>query len=320
MSDACRRTLVGWLTPPIGVACLLFVSAFGARFDAQSAKPSTGTGSGRLNHVIEKLERGETVIGTFPAQMTGSLAGARTMGTSSNDFIMFDLQYGVFDVSPIQFSIFAMTNKGGILKRGNIGPVPTPFARIPESTHDSPGFAAKQLLDIGLFGVMFPHIESRQQAEQAVQSMRYPTRHGVSFDAPGASRSDPADAIWYWGLSKEEYMQRADVWPLNPRGELLAIVQIESRLGLERLDEILGVPGVGALLIGPSHLSQSLGEAGAKAPKTEAAVQAIVKACVARRMPCGYPIVEATADRAGAEVTRRKSEGFRMLTVNVNRP
>jgi 4-hydroxy-2-oxoheptanedioate aldolase len=252
--------------------------------------------------------------------MTGTVAGARTIGTSSNDFIMFDLQYGVFDVRPIQFTMFAMTNKRAILTRGSIGPSPTPLARIPESTHDSPEFAAKQLLDIGVFGVMFPHIESRQQAEQAVRSMRYPARSGVSFDAPGSARSDPTDAIWYWGLSKDEYMQRADVWPLNPGGELLAVLQIESEAGVKHLDEILSTPGVGALLIGPSHLSQSLGERGAKAPKTEAAVQTIVKACVAKRIACAYPIVEDTTERANIEVTRRQSEGFRVLTVNVSRP
>ena len=226
----------------------------------------------------------------------------------------------MFNVSPIQFSIFAMINKSAILKRGNIGPVPTPLGRIPEATHDGPEFAAKQLLDIGLFGVMFPHMESRQQAEQAVRAMRYPQRGGVSFDEPSSTRNDPTDAFWYWGLSKDEYMQRADVWPLNPKGELLAVLQIESDSGVKHLDEILSVPGVGALLIGPSHLSQSLGERGAKAPKTEAAVQTIVKACVAKRVPCVYPIVEETAEKARAEVTRRQSEGFRMLTVNVNRP
>jgi 4-hydroxy-2-oxoheptanedioate aldolase len=307
------------LTAALSMAVVggLTLTALAARPAGQGDRPS-GTNGGRLNHVIEKLERGETVIGTFPGQAIGSIATARQLGSSNNDFIMFDLQYGTFDVGPIQHSLFAMINKADLVKRRSLVPLPTPMARIPEWTHENPDFAAKQLLDIGLFGVMFPHIESRQQAEQAVTSMRYPHRAGASFERPGSTRNDPVEAFWYWGVSKEEYLQRADVWPLNPRGELLAVLQIESDPGVKHLDEILSTPGVGALLIGPSHLSQSLGEAGAKSPKTEAAVQTIVKACVAKRVPCAYPIVEDTQERAKAEIARRQSEGFRMLTVNVN--
>jgi 4-hydroxy-2-oxoheptanedioate aldolase len=232
---------------------------------------------------------------------------------------MFDLQYGVFDVRQIQMSFFGMTDKRALLQRGSLQAVPTPLVRIPESTHDNPQFAVKQLLDIGAFGIMFPHIESKEQAEQAIRSMRYPQRAGVSFDPADAVRSLPADAFWYWGLSKEEYMRRADVWPMNPAGELLAVLQIESAAGVEHRNEIMSVPGVGAIFLGPSHLSQSLGERSASSPKTEEAVQTVLRTCLAQRIPCAYPIVAETADTGKAELTRRQSEGFRILTVNVNR-
>ncbi len=229
---------------------LLTLAVVAATALAQSAGSQAKPGV-RLNHVIERLEQGQVVIGTFPG-VGGSLTTARSsLATSGNDFVMFDLQYGLFDVRQVQLMLLGMIDKGGILKNGSLQPSVTPLARIPESTHDSPQFAVKQLLDAGVFGIMFPHIESKEQAEEAVRSMRYPQRNGVSFDEADSKRGMPRDAIWYWGLSEAEYMQRADVWPINPRGELLAIAQIESSAGIAHLDDILAVPGIGAILTGP---------------------------------------------------------------------
>jgi len=292
-------------------ALLFVVAAIAfAQSDASPARPKT-----RLNHVIERLEQGQVVMGTFPGT-GGSLSTARALATSANDFVMFDLQYGLFDVRQVQLMLFGMIDKSDILKRGALQPRVTPLARIPESTHDSPEFAVKQLLDAGVFGIMFPHIESKEQAEAAVRSMRYPQRNGVSFDEADSRRGAPKDASWYWGLSDAEYMQRADVWPINPQGELLAIAQIESSAGVAHLDEILRTPGIGAILIGPYHLSESLGEKSYNSPKTEANVQIILKKCLENRIPCAYPVVGATPEESQHEVTRRREEGFKIITVN----
>ena len=212
-----------------------------------------------------------------------------------------------------------MIDKANILERGTLQPRVTPLARIPESTHDSPEFAVKQLLDAGVFGIMFPHIESKEQAEAAVRSMRYPQRNGVSFDEADSKRGEqPKDASWYWGLSDAEYKQRADVWPINPQGELLAIAQIESSAGVTHLDDIARVPGIGAILIGPYHLSESLGEKSYNSPKTEANVQIILKKCLENRIPCAYPVVGATPAESERELARRRAEGFRIITVNTS--
>ena len=82
--------------------------------------------------------------------------------------------------------------------------------------------------------------------------------------------------MWAWGLSQAEYERRADVWPLNPEGDLLAVVMIESAEGLARVDQIAAVPGVGALFVGAgSDLSRSLGVA-QPSPDLEAAFAKIV--------------------------------------------
>jgi len=139
----------------------------------------------------------------------------------------------------------------------------------------------------------------------------------VSFDSNSAARG-PVDAFWYWGLKKDEYMKRAELWPLNPDGELLAILQIESGKGVENRDEIMSVPGVGLVFIGPFDLSRSLGEAGPNTTRTEQNVQMVLQTCLAKKMPCAYPVVEPTAERGRTQLAERQRQGFRMVTVSVS--
>jgi len=72
-------------------------------------------------------------------------------------------------------------------------------------------------------------------------------------------RGSETTAAPCWGLSTEEYMERCDPWPLNPKGELLLGVKLESPEGVANCEEILAVPGLGFAEIGPGDLSLSLG-------------------------------------------------------------
>jgi 2-keto-3-deoxy-L-rhamnonate aldolase RhmA len=72
-------------------------------------------------------------------------------------------------------------------------------------------------------------------------------------------RGSEATAAPVWGLSTEEYMDSCDPWPLNPKGELLLGVKLESPEGVANCEDILAVPGLGFAEIGPGDLSLSLG-------------------------------------------------------------
>src|SRR4029450_4563053 len=72
-------------------------------------------------------------------------------------------------------------------------------------------------------------------------------------------RGSETTAAPVWGLSTEEYMERCDPWPLNPKGELLLGVKLESPEGVATCEAILAVPGLGFAEIGPGDLSLSLG-------------------------------------------------------------
>ena len=62
-----------------------------------------------------------------------------------------------------------------------------------------------------------------------------------------------------WGVDRDEYLAKADPWPLNPQGELLLGIKIESPAALPHIEEILAVPGIGFAEMGPGDLSLSLG-------------------------------------------------------------
>src|SRR6202020_3302136 len=62
-----------------------------------------------------------------------------------------------------------------------------------------------------------------------------------------------------WGMAGDAYMNRCEPWPLNPNGELLLGVKLESPEGIANADEICAVPGLGFAEMGPGDLGLSLG-------------------------------------------------------------
>jgi 4-hydroxy-2-oxoheptanedioate aldolase len=137
----------------------------------------------------------------------------------------------------------------------------TPTARIPANGVEKNQFLAKQALDIGCYGVVWPHISTVEEAYNAVSACRYPRLKDKPLYEPAGIRGDgPMIAARYWGVSQQEYYDRADVWPLNPKGEILVVIQIEDTAGLKNLPDMLkNVPGIGVVMIGEGDFSQELG-------------------------------------------------------------
>jgi 4-hydroxy-2-oxoheptanedioate aldolase len=116
-----------------------------------------------------------------------------------------------------------------------------------------------------------------------------------------------------WGISQPDYLRRADVWPLNPEGELFAMIMIETAEGARNINEIVKVPGIGAIFVGASDLGMSLGVGPASPlppPETEAAIQQIANACRASKVTCAYPVLGGET-----ELKRRLDQGFKVLLV-----
>ena len=264
---------------------------------------------GHINPVIAKLAEGKTVYGLITGDL--SLAYAREVARSPVDFIYVDMEHNPLDFPGLHMFLMGMTDKAMVLRKGNLQPNVALFARFPPEA-DQSQWVVKQALDIGLHGVIFNGVDTREQAITAVKSMRYPQLKGSKYYEPNGTRgAGAANATWIWGIGGEEYDRRADLWPLNPDGDLLAIVMIESEEGLKNVDAISSTPGVGALFVGAANdLTRSLGVRPG-APEVDAALQKIVGACKARKIACGI-----TANTAN-DIARRVKEGWNIIRSTV---
>ncbi len=258
----------------------------------------------RLNGTIATLEQKKPVFGLFTADF--SQQNARALAASDLDYIFIDMEHTPMDGETLRSFLLGMINPQQIAESGSTRMRVTPIVRIPQYGSENLQFLVKQVLDLGAYGVLFPFIGNKAEAENAVKSMRYPAKRGAPYQNPRGTRgASPGNARWFWGTG--DYMAKADTWPLNPQGELLAVLQIESEEGAENIDEILSVGGIGAIFIGPSDLAMSLGVSGDH-PDLETAIQKVLKSCLAHGVPCGLTT-------SGSNVQKRLDEGFNFVTI-----
>ena len=259
-----------------------------------------------LNPVIEKLAAGKPFIGFQTGDL--SLQNARTLARADIDYVYLEMEHGPMDFAGLHQFTVGMIDKEAILKKGSVAPNVAIFSRFAPYGREQAQWFVKQALDIGLMGVIFNGIDNAEQALLAVRNMRYPQRKNSKYpDPPGLRGYAPGVAVWGWGVSAAEYERRADVWPLNPDGDLLAIIMIETAEGLKNADAIAAVPGVGAIFVGAGgDLHQYLGVE-ANAPEVEQAFQTILRACLAHNVACGITALSAQ------NIARRLAEGWKMI-------
>jgi 4-hydroxy-2-oxoheptanedioate aldolase len=261
----------------------------------------------RLNGIIRALEQGQHAFTAFsPAEIDSALA----MSTSKFDGCVFEMEHNPWDGKALRDCLQYMLNRAQIAKAGSIVPAVTPMVRVPVNGIEMAQWHAKQALDIGCYGIVFPHISTVEEAYNAVAACRYPRLKTAERYEPAGIRGDgPTSAVRYWGLTQQEYYQKADVWPLNPQGEIFCILQIEDTKGIENLDDMLkNVPGIGAILIGEGDLGQELGYPRQyEHPVLLEAMAKIVATCKKHNVVVGHPHVEA------GNAERIIKEGYRFL-------
>ncbi len=259
-----------------------------------------------LNPVIEKLAAGKPFIGFQTSDL--SPGNARARGRAEADYVYVDMEHTPLDFTALNQFAMGMVDKAAALRKGNPQPNMALFARFPPYGREGALWIAKQALDAGLMGVIFNGIDTPEQAQLAVQSMRYPQKRTSKYqNPPGIRGYGPAAAAWVWGISTAEYERRADVWPLNPDGDLLAIMMIESPEGIKNADAIAATPGVGGFFIGAgSDLRQALGVE-ENAPEIEEARRTILRACLAHNIACGL------TETSAPGIARRLAEGWKMI-------
>lgn len=262
---------------------------------------------GRLNNLIRAWEDGRPAFATFAR---AERQAALDLQGAPYDGAIFELEHGAWDPLALQDALQYMLNRRQILTSATFASEITPIVRIPANGVEKNQFLAKQALDRGVYGVVWPHINNAEQAYNAVASCRYARQVDAANYEPAGCRGDgPATACRYWGLTLPEYYKKADVWPLNPEGEILVILMIESVAGVDNVDDILkSVPGIGAVLIGEGDLSQALGHPRHyDHPVVHKAMQHVVETCKKYKVPVGHPHV------SSANVESVVADGFRLI-------
>jgi 4-hydroxy-2-oxoheptanedioate aldolase len=261
----------------------------------------------RLNGVIRALESGQHAFTLFtPCDVESAIA----LQNAKYDGVVFEGEHNGWDIRALRDSLQYLLNRAQIAKSGLVAPALTPSARIPANGIEKNQFLAKQALDLGCYGIIWPHISTVEEAYNAVAACRYPRMKNRPLYEPAGIRGDgPTQAVRYWGITQQEYYERADVWPLAPQGEIFVIIQIEDLAGIANLGDMLAnVPGIGAVLIGEGDLSQELGYPRQYEHKVVLdAMAQIVDTCKKHSVIVGHPHVDAS------NAERVIKEGYRYL-------
>jgi 4-hydroxy-2-oxoheptanedioate aldolase len=234
----------------------------------------------KTNSARHKLKRGEPAIGTW---LTFSdFVSARLMSRMGFDWLTVELEHSPtsFESAAAQFAIIA-----------DAGCVP--LVRIPWNTGEN----IKRVLDTGAWGIVVPMVNSRAEAEAVVEAARYRPvgKRTVGGSLRGANFD--TDAGTYYAKANDE---------------ILVVIMAETVEAVERADEILSVPGIDAVFIGPNDLHASMN----LPPNFESddkqfndAIAHILKTAQKNKIAPGIHVADVT------QAQRRIKDGFQFIAV-----
>lgn len=261
----------------------------------------------RLNGAIRALDEGKPAFVTFSSAEIGA---AQAIGAAPYDAVVFEMEHNPYEVRVLRDCMQYMLDRRQIARSGSLAPAVAPMVRIPPNGGEMNQWIAKQVLDLGVYGVVWPHVSTVEEARNAVAACRYPRPPLAPYFEPAGQRGDaPRTAARYWGLTQQEYYARADVWPLNPNGEILVVIMCEEVRAIRNLPKMLEeVPGIGVVLIGEGDLSQDMGfPRQYDHPAVASAIDEILSICKAHKVACGHPHVDS------GNIDALLEKGFRWL-------
>jgi 4-hydroxy-2-oxoheptanedioate aldolase len=260
----------------------------------------------RHNKVIELLAAGQVVFGCLPLDNEEDIA---TIARSDYDFLIIEAEHTGFEGHRLRQSMQGMLDRRQLAEAGTLQPPVTPLVRIAANARERNEWQIKQALDAGAYGIVAPHLDSVEAALAAVRAARYPQLPSApDAEPPGLRGWAGSPAPRYWGLANSDYYDVADLWPLDPAGEILLMGIVETRAGIEALPEVLDtVPGIGAIWAGAGDLSVSLGYRGEQTVEVEAGLQEILDICRAAGVACG------TQAGSWRDSEHRIEQGYRIV-------
>lgn len=219
----------------------------------------------RINRTVELLSLNQPAyyIGAHTGHVLTREQGREDADTWA-DYINVGMEHGAFNLAGLDQYLQGLV-EGGPTRSGHRTPtviVEAPVEGVSEEIVRANAWQFRQILGRGVHGILMCQAESAAAVRAFVETCRYPINtvgvgNGLEKGRRGVGSESSATAIW--GIERNEYVQKADPWPLNPNGELLLGLKIESADALPHIEEILAVPGIGFAEMGPGDLSMSLG-------------------------------------------------------------
>ena len=206
------------------------------------------------NPVKKSLREGKPVLGqTITIPSVDVATQAALLGF---DFLWIEMEHSPITLESARAMILATR-----------GTRTVPFIRVPVNEL----WTAKRALDIGALGVIFPFCSTPELARQAVAACKYPPL--------GLRGSGPSLAMLRWPVPGG-YTDFADQ-------NAMVIIIIEKKEAVDRIEEIVAVPGIDVVFIGPSDLSYSYGARGKPTPEVREAIAKVLAAAKRRNLPVG---------------------------------
>ena len=221
----------------------------------------------RINRVIELFEDDQPVYYTglhsFDRDYLTYEQGKKDASIWA-DYINIGMEHGAFDMGGLEAYMDGLVD-GGPTPSGHV--TPTVIVELPVQGESADiirynAWQIRQILARGVHGILLCEATTPDAVAAFVESCRYKINEiGVGFGLKDGTRGVGSEfkAKEKWGLSDDnDYRSKADPWPLNPNGEILLGLKIETLAGLNNCEQILSVPGIGFAEMGPGDMSMSM--------------------------------------------------------------
>ena len=221
----------------------------------------------RINKAIELLEDDQPIyysgLHTFSRDYLTYEQGKKDASIWA-DYINIGMEHGAFDMTGLESYMDGLVD-GGPTSSGHV--TPTVIIELPVQGESAEvirynAWQVRQILARGVQGILLCEASSAEAVSAFVESCRYKINDlGVGCGLQDGTRGVGSEfkARLKWGLEDDnEYRAKADPWPLNPDGELLLGLKIETLEGLNKCEQILSVPGIGFAEMGPGDMSMSM--------------------------------------------------------------
>lgn len=223
----------------------------------------------RINRAIELLKQNQPIFYTGVTEL-GFESGARHASTWA-DYLCIDLEHLPFDMAGLSAFMDGLIAAGPTTEGRRM---PTVIVTLPtdgasEQMVRTNSWMIKQALATGVHGLMLCHVESPGAVRAFVESARYAFQTiGVGDNLGHGRRGSGGQeyAAAKWDMSVSDYLDRADVWPLNPEGELMLGLKLEDRHALDQADACIAVPGIALAEWGPGDMGMTFGRKEAHDP------------------------------------------------------